>query len=321
MTKPSRFLSCVIPCFNEEENIRALHAELCKVLSSVDAEMIFVNDGSTDGTLSVLHALQAEDSRVQVISFTRNFGHQAALRAGIREATGRFVITMDADLQHPPAYIPEMIGRAKEGFDVVDMVRAKAQEGFLKEYLSRHFISFFRWLTDVNIEPGVSDFRLLSVRVTDIINRLPERNIFFRGLIPLLGFPTCSLRYDPAPRFAGRPRYTVWKSLRMGVDALFNFSKVPVFLLGMIGILTALGAFCYGLWNVLLKIFTDQNVPGYTDIIASVLFMGGLTLIMLATIMKYLQIITDHIRSRPEYILDSPMQHHAAQHHNGDDQH
>lgn len=294
----------VIPCYNEEKNIPLIHAEILKHCAEYDFEIIFVDDGSRDKTAQAVKALQNEDKRVKLLSFVANRGHQTALKAGLDHAEGDYIITLDADLQHPPKYIPSMIARAEEGYDCVHMVRGQLQKGIMKNFFSRNFYLFFSWLSKVDIVPGASDYRLISRRILEVIKLLPERKLFLRGLIPYLGFKSCQMEYELGKRAKGVPSYTFSKSLQMGKDALFNYTTFPYVLFFRLGLFVAFLSALYGVIIVLLKIFTHYNVPGYTDIVASVLFLGSLNLILIAVIGKYLQVILDQLRNRPEYILD-----------------
>ncbi|MFH1759657.1 MAG: glycosyltransferase family 2 protein, partial [bacterium] len=269
-------ISLIIPCFNEAENIQPLYREIIRYCADLDMEIIFINDASTDETADKIHDLNQKDNRVRILSFEKNQGHQIALRAGIEYAAGDYIIMLDADLQHPPRYIPEMVKKAGQGFDIVNMVHSQAQSGFLKSFLSRNFYRFFSAVTEVQLTPGVSDFRLITARVQKIIKMLPERNLFLRAILPYLGFKCVLLDYMLQKRHSGRPAYTLGKSFAMGKEAIFNFSTFPIKFFFHLGIIVAFMAFIYGLVNVVLKFITDWSVPGYTDIIASVLFLCGL---------------------------------------------
>jgi polyisoprenyl-phosphate glycosyltransferase len=296
--------SIVIPCFNESGNIRPLYDEICRVCGGMDLEFVFVNDGSTDATAQNVCALQAADPRVRLVSLITNAGHQSALRAGIAQARGERVVMLDGDMQHPPARIPDMMKKADDGFDCVCMVHSGHQKGLLKNFFSRHFYRLFILATGVDIKPGASDFRLISRRVANVLNALPERRLFLRGLLPVLGFSTCYMDYDVQPRRWGNPGYTFTKSFRMALDALFNFTHFPITLFFYLGIIVACSSFGFGITNVVLRFFTGWSVPGVTDVIALVLFLNGLILIMLALLGKYLQVVLDHLKGRPEFLID-----------------
>jgi glycosyltransferase involved in cell wall biosynthesis len=296
-------LSVIVPCYNEEANIRPLYAGVCAACSGQTYELIFVDDGSSDRTCGEVDLLAAGDPCVRLIRFVRNAGHQNALRAGYRAARGRFIATLDADLQHPPDLLPAMLAKAEEGFDVVQMVRQGSQAGFAKDLLSRSFYRVFNWLSEVPIQPQASDFRLVSRAVCDVLNALPERNLIVRAILPYLGFRAASLPYRLGERLHGRASFGFRQSWRFGSDALFGFSTVPLRLAMRLGLIISALAFFYGIYNVAAKIFTDRNVPGYTDLIASILFLGGILLVYMGILGRYILVILDHLKRRPEYLL------------------
>ncbi len=296
-------LSIVLPCFNEEGNVLPVYERVSAVCREVSWEMLFVDDGSADGTAAAVEALARRDSRVHLLRFIRNAGHQQALRAGYRAARGAHVLTLDADLQHPPEIIPSVLAKAREGYDVVQMVRAGEQTGFLKNFLSRSFYKFFNSISDVPIIEQASDFRLISRRVCDVLNALPERNLIVRAILPYLGFRAANLPYAPADRLHGQSSYGFRKSLQLGSQTLFNFSAFPLKLAMRLGVLISGLAFAYGIYNVAAKFFGHRNVPGYTDLIASTLFLGGLILVYLGILGRYVLVILDHLKRRPEYVL------------------
>jgi glycosyltransferase involved in cell wall biosynthesis len=305
-------LSIVLPCFNEAANIAPLYARLAAVCDgsagpAISREIIFVDDGSADATAEEVDKLRRADPGVRLLRFVRNAGHQNALRAGYRAARGAFVLTMDSDLQHPTGIIPAMLQRAREGFHVVQMVRQGSQKGFLKNLFSRAFYKFFNSLSDVPIVEQGSDFRLVSRYVCDVLNALPERNLVVRAILPYLGFRTAHLEFNLGERAAGHAGYSLKKSFDLGAQALFNFSAFPLKLAMRLGLIISALAFAYGLYNVAAKLFTDRNVPGYTDLIASTLFLGGLILVYLGILGRYILVILDHLKRRPEYLVaESP---------------
>ena len=297
------FLSIILPCFNECENIEPIYQSLIKACDGYETEFLFVDDGSADKTSEVIKALSKRDPQVKLIRFVRNAGHQNALRAGYRAASGEWILTMDADLQHPPEIIPSMINKALEGFDVVQMVRQGSQKGFLKNFFSRSFYKFFNSLSDIPMVEHASDFRLVSRYVCDILNALPERNLIIRAILPFLGFQSASLFYEPHNRLHGKAGFSFSKSMHMGSQAFFNFSAFPLKLAMRLGFVISFLAFAYAFYNVAAKFLTHHNVPGYTDVIASTLFLGGLILIYLGILGRYILVILDHLKHRPEYIL------------------
>ncbi len=300
----NRRLSVVIPCFNEASNIPHLYKRVTAACAGFDYELIFVDDGSSDGTAAAVKDLRDGNPRVHLISFIKNFGAQAASRAGLRFARGDLIVTMDADLQHPPEAIPAMVQKAAEGFDIVLMARDRAHSGLIKGAFSRFFYSLLSAVSGVKFDHRVSEFRLVSRKVQRVLNMMPERNLFMRALLPNMGFPYTVLTYSLGRRYAGKPGYTFGKLVTLAIDAMFSFSIVPIRALFGAGLLIATGSFIYGIIEIYNKLFTTKNPPGFTDIVASVLFLGGLNLVMLAVIAKYTQIILEQVKKRPEYIID-----------------
>lgn len=296
-------LSIILPYFNEEKNIAPMHRAILRSCAGIPVEILFVDDGSADGTCEEVNLVAGRDPCVRLIRFVRNAGHQHALRAGYRAARGQFVITMDSDLQHPPEAIPGMLAKAQEGFEVVQMVRTGSQPGFFKNLFSRAFYKFFNSISEVPIPEQASDFRLVSRSVCDVLNALPERNLIVRAILPYLGFRTASIPYQAADRLHGKPGYSFGKSLSLGSQALFSFSSLPLKIAMRAGFVISALAFLYGGYNVAAKFFGDGNVPGYTDLIASTLFLGGLILIYLGILGRYILVILDHLKRRPEYLI------------------
>lgn len=295
-------LSIVLPCYNEAGNVAPLYQKLVKVCGRLEYEILFVDDGSADATCDEVDRLRRLDPAVRLLRFVKNAGHQQALRAGLRASRGDFVLSMDADLQHPAESIPAMLDRAREGFDVVQMVREGAQKGFAKDFASRAFYKIFNSLSDVPLVEQASDFRLITRSVCDVINALPERNLVVRAILPYLGFRTSNIVYALGERLHGQAGFTFRKSLHLGSQALFEFSTFPLKLAMRLGLVISVLAFGYGLYNVAMKFLTDRNVPGYTDLIASSLFLGGLILLYLGILGRYILVILDHLKRRPEYL-------------------
>lgn len=295
-------ISIVLPCYNESGNVAPLYQKLVKVCGHLDYEILFVDDGSQDATCDEVDRLRRLDPAVRLIRFVRNAGHQQALRAGLRASRGDFVLSMDADMQHPAECIPAMLDRAREGFDVVQMVREGAQKGFVKNLASRAFYKVFNSLSDVPLVEQASDFRLITRPVCDVINALPERNLVVRAILPWLGYRTSHIAYPLGERLHGQAGFTFRKSLSLGSQALFEFSAFPLKLAMRLGLVISILAFGYGLYNVAMKFLTDRNVPGYTDLIASSLFLGGIILLYLGILGRYILVILDHLKRRPEYL-------------------
>jgi glycosyltransferase involved in cell wall biosynthesis len=230
-------------------------------------------------------------------------GHQSALAAGLALARGDAVVTMDGDLQHPPEDLPRMVAAFEQGADVVQMVRAMPAAGG-KGWLSRAFYRFFARVAQAEIVPDGSDFRLLSARVVDVLNRIPEREKFYRALIPSLGFRQVVLAYQEGDRLAGTPSYGFWKSLRLAQKALFDFSTLPLRAVFWFGTTLAATSFLFGLGHVVVKLVAWQRiVPGFTDLITAVLFLSGCILAALGVLGRYMILILDQVRGRPPYVV------------------
>jgi dolichol-phosphate mannosyltransferase len=302
----SPFASIVLPAHNESANIEPMYQSLIRVFEAEALsvfEIIFVDDGSGDNTAEIVEKLSLKDARVKLIQLFRNFGHQNALSAGIAHASGEVIITMDCDLQHPPEMIKEMLAKYREGNDVVYTVRRNRQKGTLKNIASSAFYKLFNKMTSLNINSNSSDFRLMNRKVADCLSSMKEKNRFLRGMTPWIGGRSAFIEYDVAPRLYGNPSYTLKKSILLGIAGLMSFSTLPLKIIFYTGIVISFLSFGYGLYLVGHKIFVGTAVPGFTDIIASILFIGGLQLISLGIIGKFLTIVLDETRDRPNYII------------------
>jgi glycosyltransferase involved in cell wall biosynthesis len=299
-------LTIVVPAYNEAENLPELVGRIRSASANLrnwSNEILVVDDGSTDGTAAAAAGLSTPAGPVVVLRLSRNFGHQAAIEAGLARAGGDAVITMDADLQHPPEEIPGMVREHEEGADVVQMVRRRSAAGS-KGLWSRSFYRVFGLLADTSIIPDAADFRLLSRRALDALNRIPEREKFLRGLVPMLGFRQVALQFDEADRSAGRPAFSFRRSWRLGRKALLDFSTVPLRLVLWAGLGLALLSFLFGVGHVTWKLISWRSVaPGFTDIITAVLFLSGCILATLGVIGHYLMLILEQVRGRPWYIV------------------
>ena len=298
-------VSVVIPCFNEKDNIDILYRHLSIVLEAYpDYELIFVDDGSTDDTLETIRSVAEKDPRVRYISLSRNFGHQYALKAGLDHAGGDCVISMDADMQHPPELIPAMIEKWREGYEVVNTIRGDQKSLSASKKLSSGLFYFIiNRLSSVEIKPGIADFRLLDRKVVDALKQFSENHVFLRGLIPWMGFRQTSVHFEPADRHKGTTKYTFTRMLRLALDGITSFSSRPLYLSISVGSIIAGIAFLYGIYAVYVHLFTDDALPGWTSITASVLFIGGIQLIMLGIIGIYLGKLFIENKKRPNYII------------------
>jgi glycosyltransferase involved in cell wall biosynthesis len=300
-------LSMVCPCYDEAEVIRSFYDKLRSVLDTIDKltyEIIFVDDGSSDGTLKILNSLAGEDPRVLVCSLSRNFGHQIALTAGLDYASGDAVIMMDTDLQHPPDLIPEMVKNWRAGYDIVSGVRDEtAGTSWFKNITSKGFYTILNTLSRTRIPTGVADFNLLSRPVYEALRGMRERHRFVRGMISWLGFSRTFVYYRACRRPAGRSKYTLYKMMTMATDAVFSFSSTPLLVATRIGIVITMLGFVYLLWIFFKAVFTDSLVVGWASLIAVMLILGGCQLLFIGLIGQYLARVFDEAKGRPIYVL------------------
>jgi len=301
----SPVLSVVVPVFNEEGNLPELHRRLAAVLPAVvdSWEIVFVDDGSRDRSWELIRGLAAADPHVRGVRFSRNFGHQMAFAAGLDHARGDAVVIMDADLQDPPELIPELVARWREGHEVVYAVRTRREgETLFKKLTASVFYRLLRRITQVEIPVDTGDFRLMGRRALEAFRRLPERHRFTRGLVAWVGFSQVGVPYARAARKAGETNYPLRKMLRFAVDAITSFSHVPLQLATWLGFLTSLFAFAYIVVVVVLK-FVGISWPGYTSLMAAILFLGGVQLVMIGLLGEYLGRVYDEVKGRPLYLV------------------
>ena len=298
-------VSVVIPAFNEEGNFEQLTGKLVDLLSKYPSyEILFVDDGSEDNTLAILQDLQRRNPRIRWLSLSRNFGHQNALKAGLDNALGDCVITMDADLQHPPRMIPQFIEKWQEGYDIVTTIRKDDRRVFfLKRLTSGMFYRLMNRLSDIHVPKGAADFRLLDRAVVEVLKDTKEYYLFFRGMISWIGFKQYALQYTPDERFAGRTKYSLKRMLAFALTGFTSFSLKPLRLSVLLGLLFAVLAFIYGIYAILMKLFTDQAIPGWASVLVSVLFIGGIQLIVLGIIGEYIGKLFMESKQRPHYII------------------
>lgn len=301
-------LSVVLPAFNEAAALRVLYPRLSTILNQLeyDTEVIFVDDGSSDETVGLVRGWARVDSRVTLIQLSRNFGHQRALTAGLDHADGNAIITMDADGQHPPELIPEMIRLYEAGHDVVLTQRQEDPAvGLFKSSTSRIFYSLLNRLSDVTMVPASADFRLLSRKVILGLRGMREQHRFLRGLVAWMGFRTAIIPFEAAPRMAGRPVYTVNKMLRLGFEALFSFSMAPILLSFIAG---SLFLFLAALDTIYVLSFwisgrQAELVPGWTSLTLLLLILGGVVLVMLGILGCYIALVFHEVKARPLYLI------------------
>jgi dolichol-phosphate mannosyltransferase len=301
------FLSVVVPCYNESEVVEAFHRELSPILESLrplQYELIFVDDGSADDTLDRLNRIAERDPSVRVCSLSRNFGHQIALTAGLEAAVGDAVIMMDSDLQHPPAVVPELVRRWREGFDVVSAVRQRTEGATLfKDSTSRGFYFLLNRLSSTKVPQGAADFCLVTRRVALALRAMPEHHRFLRGLISWAGFRRTTVPYVSPRRAAGVTKYSPVKMMILASDAIFSFSAEPLRLALRAGLTITFLGFAYLAWNLVKGFVLHTLVPGYASLIGVVTILGGCQLVFIGLIGEYLARVFEEVKRRPVYLL------------------
>lgn len=303
-------LSVIIPCFNEETVIRNTYSEISGVLrsaESLDYELIFVDDGSKDGTQAILKSLAASDRRVKLITFSRNFGHQPAVSAGLRYCQGDLAAIIDADLQDPPQVLPDMIkAMLAAGANSVYGVRKKREgETFFKLATARLFYRLLNSLAESHLPANTGDFRIIDRKIINSFNGLSENNKYIRGLMSWIGYKQIPFYYERQPRFAGVTKYTFKRMLRFASIAIFYFSKKPLKLATMVGFAAVLGGLLLSAWIVYNHFRNPQQlVAGWPSVILTIIFFGGVQLITIGILGQYIGSLFDEIKKRPEFIIN-----------------
>ena len=303
-------VSIVIPMYYEEEVARECYEKVSNVLKSLkdkyDYEIIFVNDGSKDKTLEILENIAKDDKKAKIISFSRNFGHQAAVTAGLKEVSGDAIVIIDADLQDPPELIPQMLELWKQGNEVIYGKRkTRKGESAFKLLTAKMFYKTLNALSDVEIPKDTGDFRLVDRKVVDVINSLPEHNKFLRGLFSWVGFKQEAYEYERQERYAGKTKYPLKKMLKLASDGIISFSTKPLKLVGALGIVSIVISIVLLIYALISYIFKlNQLSAGWTSIIVAVTFFAGVQLLSLWIISEYIGRIYDESKGRPQYIVD-----------------
>jgi dolichol-phosphate mannosyltransferase len=299
--------SVVVPMYNEEEVLHETYRRLTEVMknSGVSYEIVFVNDGSRDKTYSMLNEICDKDKRVKLLDFSRNFGHQIAITAGMDHSIGQCVVVIDGDLQDPPELIPEMIKKWKEGYDVVYGKRiSRKGESFFKKLTATVFYRFLKSMTDVNIPVDTGDFRLIDRRVCEALKHVNEKNRYVRGLVSWLGFKQTAVEFEREERFAGETKYPLKKMFKLAFDGITSFSYKPLKLATYLGTFISLASFLYLFFIIIQRIFFPETLqPGWASILAVSLFFNGITLLMLGIIGEYVGRIYDEAKGRPLYLI------------------
>jgi len=296
----------VLPVHNEQECLPELYARLVHVLDELPgtAELVFVDDGSTDSSYELLDELARRDERVRVIQLSRNFGHQIAITAGLDVAAGEAVVIMDADLQDPPEVIPELVVRWREGFDVVSGVREeRLGENWFKRATASAFYRVLRRLANIEVTPDAGDFRLVDRRALEAFKAMRENNRYVRGMFGWIGFTQTEVPYVRAARFAGRTKYPLTKMVRFAVDAIVSFSNVPLKVALSLGFVVSVLALILGVTAIVVKLVGAYSVPGWASLIVVTSFLGGIQLIVLGVMGEYVARIHEEVKDRPLYIV------------------
>lgn len=300
-------LTLIVPVYNEEATVALFHQAVRShpALQALAPHILFVDDGSTDGTATAIQALLAQDPLVGLVRLSRNFGKEAALLAGLDHALGDAVIPIDVDLQDPIDVIPELVARWQAGADVVLAKRIdRSSDHPLKRTTARWFYRLHNAISSPPIEENVGDFRLLSRRVVDVIRQMPERNLFMKGLLSWAGFPAAVVEYTRTPRVSGRSKFNGWKLWNLALEGITSFSTVPLRVWTYLGLLVALLSLAYAAWMVAAKLLWGNPVPGYPSLMTAILFLGGVQLIGIGVLGEYIGRIYTETKQRPRYIVD-----------------
>lgn len=301
----STFLSVVVPVYNEEMNIGKLYGRILNTLSAkpFSWEVVFVNDGSKDRSLAILKALAEEDTHIRYIDFSRNFGHQLAISAGIEHASGEWIVIMDGDGQDPPELIPDLLAKAQSGFEVVYARRRKRKgENFLKKYTARVFYRVLAKITNIEIPVDTGDFRIIHRKIQRILKQMPEQHKYVRGQISWIGFNQTFLEYDREERMGGATKFTYRKMIRFALDGISSFSTWPLKVATITGFIVSAIAFVLIMYSLYQKFFGTTE-PGWTSLHISVLFLGGIQLVGIGILGEYLGRVSENVKNRPHYIV------------------
>lgn len=297
-------ISLVVPVFNEEDAIPIFYQAVRKELAQYEVEIVFINDGSSDGTEAIINALAVSDQLVKPISFTRNFGKEPALFAGLEHATGDAVIPIDVDLQDPISVIPHLISKWKSGADVVLAKRSdRSSDSHMKRKTAEWFYRLHNKISAPKIEENVGDFRLMSRSIVENIKRIPERNLFMKGILSWVGGEVDIVEYTRAERVAGTTKFNGWKLWNLALEGITSFSTFPLRVWTYIGLFVAVSAFSYGAWMIIDTLVWGNPVRGYTSVLVSILFLGGVQLIGVGVLGEYIGRIYIETKKRPRYIL------------------
>jgi polyisoprenyl-phosphate glycosyltransferase len=299
-------ISVIVPILNEAENIRELHQRLIQTSGGIGGSfnIVFVDDGSTDNSLDIIKNLSATDPHTRYISFTRNFGHQIAIHAGLEHCTGTHIVIMDGDLQNPPELIPAMVNKMNEGFEVVYAKRKlRKEESFMKKMTASLFIKILNGISDVAIPADTGEFRIISDRVAKELGAMKDHNKFIRGEVSWTGFKQAFIEYEGESRHGGKSTFTYRKMISLAIDGITGFSNFPLKFASLSGIFISMVAFLWIIYVLVQKLIMHQTVSGWASIMVAVLFLGGIQLLSIGIIGEYISRINDATRNRPLYII------------------
>jgi glycosyltransferase involved in cell wall biosynthesis len=298
------FLSIVVPCYNEEESVTMFLDDIQKTLVDFDYEVIFINDGSSDSTLEIIRNLADSNPNVKYISFSRNFGKESAIYAGLINATGNLVCVMDADLQHPPNLLPEMIEAISEGYDVAAAKRvSKKGEPIVNKLGSRFFYKLFNAVSSLNLVEGATDFRVMTRQVSDAVLELSEYNRFSKGIFQWVGFETKWIEYENVKRFAGDSTWSIWQLFKYSIEAIVAFTTVPLSISIFLGAIISVLAFIYLAFIVVKYLIYSDPVQGFATTMCTILLLGGIQLLSIGILGKYLEKTYKETKNRPIFIV------------------
>lgn len=298
-------LSIIVSVYNEEKNILAFHEELIANTTEINTDIIFVNDGSYDNSLSLLKKLQEVNQNIKIINLSKNFGHEAAMLAGIDNAKSDFILCLDADLQHPPKIIREMLGKAKDGADIVFAKRTHREDGgIFKKLLSKLFYKIINKMSPIKFEKDASDFFLISKRVQLILkNEFRERNRFLRGFIQSVGFKKNTVEFVATKRFAGKSNYSLLSLMKLSINAIVSFSKKPLYIGLYLGVIFGVFSLIVGIYSIIMK-FIGNTPPGYTTIVVIISLLFSIQFFIIGIIGLYIGFLFEEQKKRPIYIID-----------------
>jgi glycosyltransferase involved in cell wall biosynthesis len=300
-------ISIVVPCYNEEAIVRRFHEHVTEELGSLGhpVELVYVDDGSKDRTLAILQEIAESDPRTRYVSFSRNFGKEAAMLAGLRNASGDAVVIMDADLQHPPALVRRMVALYEQGFDQVVARRTRTGDRVTRTLAARAYYRLINRLVDVELVDGVGDFRMLSRRSVDAVLELTEYNRFSKGLFAWVGFSTVAFEYENAVREEGRSKWTFSKLLNYGLDGLISFNDKPLRAALYLGLLLVAVAMAYSTWIVGVTLVNGVETPGYVTLLVAVTALAGVQMLMIGVVGEYVGRIYYEVKRRPHFLVQA----------------